>query len=447
MQQSLGNWRQRVDSLGLPFRALLISEVLNLLALMVGAVAVPWWIAGQGGAHDLAAYGFTVSALLFFVMPALAPLGDRRPKRGLIVSGLLLYALAAAVLASLASLGHYHLGWVLATALVSALAAGLVAPAILNIAGEMVSAERLPEALSLQRSAQSLGRVLGPALGGLALSASTGLALWLQCGLLLSAALLARRLPGGMPPRIGHGEERGLKAWRRDLQAGLRVCWTMPLERGWTLVNFVSVLFMVPAFTMLVPLKVQSLGLSGAWLGAAETGLSLGMLLGALGGSAWVASRIGRYATRIGATMAQGLGLALAGATEQGPLLVAALFFVGLANSCGVLVGQTQRMLAIPAHFRARLSAAGMMTLNIAAAAGPALAGLALLQLSVSQVYLLFGLMAAISALGFVLVPDFRTLMSLDHEAAKGWYARRHPELFDAASGEAVSSNLSKSSV
>lgn len=55
--------------------------------------------------------------------------------------------------------------------------------------------------------------------------------------------------------------------------------------------------------------------------------------------------------------------------------------------------------------------------------------------------------MAALSALGFVLVPDFRTLMSLDHEAAKGWYARRHPELFGGAAGEGVSSNLSKSSV
>jgi MFS family permease len=407
--------------------SLLASDALNMLALMVGAVATPWWIASHGGARDLAIYGFAASALAFVVMPVLAPLGDRSPKRRLIMLGLGLYALVAGLLASLVSLDHYHLRWVLLAALLSALAGGCLMPAILNAAAELVPADQLPEALSLQRSAQSVGRVLGPALGGAALAWSTGAALWLQAGLLLSAVLLATRLPALRPPTRGGS---GFAAWKADLGEGLRACWLMPLERGWTLVNFVGVLFMFPAFTMLVPLKIKALGLSGAWLGAAEAGLSLGMLAGALGGSAWVAARIGRYGTRIGATAAQGLGLAWAGWTGEGAVLVLALFLVGLANSCGVLVGQTHRMLAIPAHFRARLSAVGMMTLNISAAAGPALAGVALLSWPVDQVYIAFGLLSALSALGFFLVPDFKTLLSLDHEQVKDWYVRQHPELF-----------------
>lgn len=72
------------------------------------------------------------------------------------------------------------------------------------------------------------------------------------------------------------------------------------------------------------------------------------MLAGALGGSAWVAARIGRYATRVGATAAQ--GPILAGWPAQGWLLVLALFLVGLFNSCGTLVGQTHRTLAVPPH-------------------------------------------------------------------------------------------------
>ena len=40
---------------------------------------------------------------------------------------------------------------------------------------------------------------------------------------------------------------------------------------------------MMPCVTLLVPLKVQSLGLSAAWLGWCEAGLSLGMLVGSLG--------------------------------------------------------------------------------------------------------------------------------------------------------------------
>ena len=422
----IGVLRERVRAQGPALSSLLLSDALNWLALMVGAVATPWWIASHGGAAHLAIYGFVASAMAFVAMPALSPLGDRHPKRRLIMAGLALYALSAALLALWASLDRYWLGGALLAAALNAVAAALMTPAAQTMAAELVPAERLPQALGLQRSAQSAGRVLGPALGGAVLALSTGLTLWLQALLLLAAVLLARRLP----TLAGSGGARGLSSWRRDLHAGLRAAWAMPLERGWTLVNFVSVLFMNPAFGMLVPLKIKALGLSGAWLGAAETGLSLGMLAGALGGSAWVARHLGRYATRVGATVAQGLGLALAGWTGQGAVLVLALFFVGLANSCGVLVGQTHRMLATPQHFRARLSSVNMMTIYVAAAAGPALAGTALLHWQIDTVYLVFGLLSMLSALGFFLVPDFKTLMSLDHEQVKDWYARRHPELF-----------------
>lgn len=408
-------------------RALLLADGLFMLATMIGAVAVPWWISAHGGAAHLALQGVVGSCCAFIAAPLLGPLGDRHEKRWLIAVGLAGLALVALLLAVVAGLEHYAAGWVIVYAMLGSLAGGLAMPALMTLAAELVRAEALPEALSLQRSAQSLGRVLGPLVAGVALALSTGAALGLQALLLLAAVALALRLPRAKAaPRAA----RTWASWRADLRAGLRACWAMPLERGWTLVNFVGVIFMVPAFTMLVPLKVRALGLGAAWLGAAEAGLSVGMLIGALGGSAWVAQRIGRYATRVGATAAQGLCLALAGAADHGAVLVLALFGVGLANSCGVLVGQTHRMLAIPQHFRARVQAVGTMSLTVASALGPALAGLALTQASVASVYIGFGLAAGLSALGFLLVPDFRLLMAQDHEMVKDWYARRHPELF-----------------
>ncbi len=419
----------RLRSLTLPVRGLLWADLFGMLSLMVGAVATPWWIVSHGGATDLALQGLCVSAFSLLAMPLLGPLGDRFPKRRLILTGLALYALAALLLASVVSSDRYALSWVLLAALLGALGTALWMPAVFSIAAEIVPAERLPETLSLQRSAQSMGRVLGPAVAGMVLAWSVGAALWTQLGLLLLAMLFASRLPDTAVPQ-GASSRRGLAAWRTDLMCGLRINWRMPLERGWTLTNFVGMVFMVPAFSMLVPLKIKELGLSGVWLGAAEAGLSLGMLLGALGGSAVSVRYIGRHATRIGATIAQGLGLALAGAASRGEWVVVALFAVGFANSCGVLVGQTHRLLAIPQAFRARIGSVGIMVMTVAGAIGPALAGLALTQWSVSTVYVAFGLMAALSAFGFLFVPDFRTLLQLDHDQVKDWYALRHPELF-----------------
>ncbi|MBB4844179.1 MFS family permease [Paucibacter oligotrophus] len=419
----------KTRSLGLPFRGLLLSEAMTILAMMVGHVALPWWIVGHGGAAHLALYGVVaaISALCF--TPLLSPLGDRLPKPRLIRLGLGLQLGLALCLALLASSGLYQLHWILLVSVLGALGGALMAPASMSIAAELVPAPDLPQALSLQRSAQSLGRILGPALAGAALSLGTAWALWLQCGLIAGAIWAVSAIPAISAEQ--HRASR--KSWLGDLSQGLRAAWQIPTERAWTLVSLLSTCCLLPGITLLVPLKIKAMGLSGAWLGAAEAGLALGMLLGALGVAAWVSRHIGRYTIRIAATVVQGLGLLLAGWTEQGLLLVAALALVGVANSCGVLVGQSHRMLAIPPEFRSRLNAVSMMSLQLAASLGPALTGLALSKYTVSQVYMGIGLAAALSSLGFFWVPGLREMFAQDHEQVRGWYGHKHPHLFTDA--------------
>lgn len=420
--------RERWGVLQRPMRALLFSEVATVLALMVGYVSVPWWVAQHGGAQDLALNGVFVALGSLLLMPLLSPLGDRWPKPRLMMLSLIVLSLGAAGYACLTSLGWYSLPLVIALGLLGAAASGVLMPATMSIAAELVPAGELPQALGLQRSAQSLGRTLGPALGGLLVSLGTGVALWAQCGLLLGAALAVRAIPQhpGLQAQGGRGP------WREELRRGLYAAWAVPTERGWTLVGLISTTLLLPGFTMLVPLKLQSLGLSGSWLGAVECGLALGMLSGALGGSLWAAKLLGRFRTRWVSTVLQGLGLALAGWTTQGWVIVLALFIVGFSNSCGVLVGQTHRTLAIPAHFRSRLNAVTMMSLQIASALGPALAGSWLKLATVSEVYIGMGLLGAASGIGLAFVPGLRQMMALDHEEVREWYARQHPQYFAA---------------
>lgn len=80
----LAEWNR----LGRPFRLLLASDTLMLLSMMVGHVAVPWWIAHEGGAGHLALYASLLAAVSFFALPLLSPLGDRVSKRVLITVGL-----------------------------------------------------------------------------------------------------------------------------------------------------------------------------------------------------------------------------------------------------------------------------------------------------------------------------------------------------------------------
>jgi MFS family permease len=421
----------RSPLLGTSFRWLLWSDALTLLSMMVGQVALPWWIAQSGGAHDLAVYGVVVSAMSIVALPLLSPYADRHAKRGLLAIGLLVFGLSASAMAAFATFSHYRLGVVLAIETVTVLAAALILPTISSIVTELVPAAGLSRALGMQQTAQASGRLVGPAIAGAVLAAvGTAPTLWLHATLLFAAAALATRLPS-TASAPGHGTAR--RKWSTEVRVGMRVNWAIPLERGWVLCNFVGALFMMPAVLMLVPLKVQSLGLSAAWLGWCEAALSLGLLVGSLGPAEWCARVQGRFATRVGGAALIGVALAVAGWTSDRHLLVAMFAVVGLCSAGTTLVGKTHRMLARPLAYRARMSAASIMTVQLSQTLGPAIAGVALLHWSVRTVYVVFGLLSASSALGFFLVPGFRAFMALDHDAVDNWYGKNYPQVFEAA--------------
>jgi len=407
---------------------LLWSDALTLLSTMVGQVALPWWIAQSGGARDLAVYGVAVSAMSIVMLPLMSPLADRHLKRSLIVAGMLGFALATSAMATVATLAHYRLGLVVAIAGLSVLADALVLPAMGSIVTELVPPSGLTRALGLQQTAQASGRLVGPAVAGAVLAAvGTAPTLWLGALLLLGAALVATRLP--RPQRSK--DARPARKWSAEFRVGMRVNWAIPMERGWVLCNFVSAIVLLPCFTMLVPLKVQSLGLSAAWLGACEAGLSLGMVLGSLGLAERWSRAQGRFATRFTSSAGMGLALAVAGWTTEPRLLVASFVVAGLCNSATTLVGKTHRMLARPLAFRARMVAASIMTTQVAQTLGPAVAGLALAHAGIRGVFLVFGLLSAASALGLFLIPGFRAFMALDHEQVDNWYGRTYPQVFE----------------
>ncbi len=417
---------RRIAPLGLPFRLLLISDTLMLLSLMVGHVAVPWWVATQGGAAQLAIFAATLAGASFVALPLLSPLGDRISKRQLIAGGLMLMAAEGVVLAALAQAGYYHLSWVIGLELLAVIAMAAIMPASLSIVAELLPPAQLTEGLGLQKSAQAVGRLMGPVLGGALLAAAgTAATLWLHALLLVFAAWLAARIKTETP-----AQPADKKDFLKELRAGLAAKWKMPMERGWTFVSFLVMVFFGPGIGMLLPLKVQSLGLSAAWLGACEASLSAGLLLGSLGGSVWLAQRIGRFNASLAAILTEGLVMLAIGLNHQPLLLMLGFGLFGACIATVQMVGQTHRLLAMPQSYRARMTAVNMMAMQVAGVLGPGLAGMTLLRSDVDAVYGLFGLGLFVVGLGYLAVPGYRAFLNLPHEQAEGHYARHYPQLF-----------------
>lgn len=425
---------RRFAAHGMAFQRLLASDALLRVALMVGQVTVPWWVATHGGAAQLAIYGVVVSIAMVVGMPALSPLGDRHAKGRLMALAIGVHALSSAGIALMATLKLYSFPLLVGLAALNMFVTAVVFPLTTSLVSELVTPALMADALSVQQSAQAIGRLIGPAVGGVVLaSLGTAPALWLHSALLLASAWLALQLPRSALHSAG--KPATAATWWKDLRDGLRANWAIPIERSWTLVNSLSWLFLYPALTMLVPLKVQSLHLSAFWLGCCEATLSLGMLSGALGLSSWAVRRFGRYHTRLWAASAQGAALALVGFTSQPVLLALGFWLTGLTNSAMALVGLTHRTLARPKAFRARMYAGATMTIQLAGTLGPAVAGIALARWSVQTIYTSFGLLASAISLALAFVPGFKAFMALEPERVDGWYGRAHPEAFPPETG------------
>lgn len=413
-------------------RSFVLCESLLLLAQSGVAVVLPWWLATRGGAAALAAYGVTLALSTIVFVPLVAPFGDRQCKGLQMSRGLIALLAGLAACAGVAATGEFHLPWVIALAVCVACAESLLASARATIVPELVTPAQLPAAIRLQKLVHSTSAIAGPAVAGIGL-AWTGVPASLSlfavlCGLAWLFSLGIPRQAAGAASAVG-----GIRRWWQDFRDGAAAKWNMPMERGWTLVNFVVWIFQGPAVGMLIAIKVHALGLSAQWLGTGVAALSLGTLLGSLFGSRMLVERLGRYKVRLGLGCLEGVCLAAAGLSSSALLLCACLLLAGFCNASMALVGATHRALAIPRDYRARLLAASTVSTQVAGAIGASLVGAALARWNITQVYTAFGVLMATSVMGFLLVPRMKEFLGLDHERVVDWYALQYPRVFKRA--------------
>ncbi|MFG5407436.1 MFS transporter [Piscinibacter sakaiensis] len=376
-------WR----ALPAPVRALLLGECLGLLSTASMQVAVSWWISRHAGAAGLARYAALMGLVALVVTPLLSPAGDRWPKRRVIRIGRLMLVLDAAALAALCTAGRFDLGLLALCGLVSAAATALLWPVESSLLAELVAPEGLSTAIRWRRAAQSVGGLAGPALGGGVIAA-----LGLDAAMAIDLGLFAARRP-----------------WLADLADGLRAKWQVRLDRWWTLAGAAMMLSLLPASGLLLPLRIQSLGLSAAWFGACSAALSLGVRRRA---------GVGDPGLRRGDRRAR--------AVRRGARAGRAV----RADGTGPLGDAMGRADASPAGDAG--AAAHLTVAHAVAALAPALAGGLLQHLPVSGVYGVLAVGFAASGLLLLAVPGLGPFLRQEPRAVEGWYQRAYPGAFRA---------------
>lgn len=307
-----------------------------------------------------------VAAVAFLPNGLLAPLGgvlaDRMDRRKWLLITTLAEALFASILAILAATGHDSPEVAVFLAFLGGACTAMGLPSYQAMLPDLVPKSDLLAAVSLSSAQFNLGRILGPALAGLALVAgSYGLAFGINAVSFAAVAfaLVIVRLPR-RPARAGGGVVA-------QLQQGISVARSEPgCRSAITLIGVVAIT--ASPFIALVPaMAIEALHLGGHRGAAGTSVLVVAQGLGAVAG-AFALPALGRRAGR---------GLQLIGALFALPVLLigyalapslwisaVALFFVG-ASYIGVLSGlNTVVQLRAPEQARGRVLSLFLLVLG-----------------------------------------------------------------------------------
>jgi MFS family permease len=295
-----------------------------------------------------------VAAAAFLPMGLLGPIGgaiaDRVDRRRFVFVTTLLHTVCAAALTLLSATGNASPGAVAAVVFVAGCVSGIGFPAYTAMMPDLVPREDLLGAVSLGQAQYNLGRVVGPALAGIAIT--LGSYTWafalntVSFGAML-AALAALALPH-RPPADGGGS-----IWAR-IRVGAHASRREPGVRAAILMISVVAVTASP-FIALIPAmaRVRHDG-DSSLTSAFVTAQGIGAVAGAVVVPA-LAQRIGRHRLLMGGLVALPIALVLYGAAPTPATATLALVGVGATYICVFSGIGTVVQLRAPAHLRARV--------------------------------------------------------------------------------------------
>jgi MFS family permease len=340
-------------------------------------------------------------------------LADRFDRRRFLAAVTLFQVALAGTLTLLAASGRLSVGAVAAIVLLAGCAFAVAMPAVQAMTPDLVGPDDLLGAMSLGAAQFNLGRVVGPALAGLVITAG-GLA-WafglntLSFGAVLVALALirlpppAQRAPGRV--RVLRTIAQGVVAARRD--PGIRTALLLLLATTFLVSPFIG---LVPA----VAIKVFDRGATGT--SALVTAQGIGAVCSALAAGP-LAGMLGRRRLLVAALLLVGPAAVAYGLAPVFPLAVAGIALLGFVY-LGVLSGtSTVCQVRAPRELRARMASLFMLGVGGGHATGLVVQGwlgdrVGLPAVTATTGLLLFGVVVAVR----LLRPDL--LAAMDDQAA-----------------------------
>lgn len=426
--------------LGRDFWLFRLGQAISVLGDSCGAIALSWWILDATGSAVVMSSVLAPAMVVRIVLtPLFGPLGDRVTRKKLIVVSDLWRAALTMVLAVLAYEGRFALPAVIGLYVLTAIGSALYGPPSTSIVPQLVSAEKLNRAFQQSQAIASAGAIVGGLTGG-ALVGFLGVpvafaidAISFLVGAASAQLIRADTRPGGASAAFGADRTGGsaLTRWTVDLKRGFRFLYAVRVLFVMALVAMLVNFLLAPLFVVLPVLVKLGRGLPPWYLGALESGMGAGAILGALG-AGWLCRTI--LPDRVVV-----LGIALTGiAVASLPwmpgvaLPILATLTVGMAVSLANIPIMSQLAVATPDSYRSRVSSIMLFLCQGVMPLGVALAGVLLTAFGFAGTMTGMGVMTLLLAPTLFAIPHLSGFFRRPPQEAAGYLELLYPRAFAA---------------
>jgi len=389
------------------FRWLWLSTFANFMAVGMQIITRGWLVLRLSHDSPLALSIIMVSfALPMTVMSLLGgALADRMSRKHIIMACQTVTALFTSLLATLDMTGLIRFWHLVAIGAINGTLVALNMPSRQALISDIVPADKLMNAISLNNSASNLTRTIGPALAGLLIIYIDTWGVFYM----VAAFYLFSMLSAGMIGSVKGPSDNARKGMTSDIKEGIRYLLGDSTLRGLVVTMFMPVFFGFSFLALLPAWAREALDVQADELGLLMMVMGVGSIVGAL-----ILAAIQNLPRRGMYLLANGFmwGVFLAAfsqSTSYGRALPL-LFFVGLLTAIFMSLNMTLMQMYSAPEMRGRIMSFGLMTFGAMPLSALPFGALAE-KIGTPSALAISGIMLALFSLVFTLVsPGFRKI-------------------------------------
>ena len=404
--------------LGRDFWLYRFGQIISVIGDSCGIIALSWWILDKtGSATQMSAVIAPAMFIRIILLPLFGPIGDKFNRKLLIFLSDVWRFVFFFGLAAMVNFDYYNVYLIMTLYVLIAFGSALFGSVSESIIPQLVKKEQLSIAIQQSQAINAVGSIIGGIAGGflVTLIGMTGAFTVNALSFLASAtAVLFIKAKTAPEPKESTGNPP-LKDWFNDLKDGFKYLYKIKVLFWIGIVSMFLNFFLSPMGIILPYLAKESRNMPPWFLGALESSVSAGAIIGAVS-VGFLTKRFLKSNLVVFGILLIGAGVFFMPILPNAAIPLSLMFIIGTGAAITNINISTQRTIATPDSYRSRADSMLGFMCQAVAPLSVALAGIGIETIGLAKMLYIAGGCVMLGAPTLYFIPKFSLFMNSDQE-------------------------------